>query len=241
MLYKRIAKIKFVFLMTILTGLNYIGVCQGDSLGYYYKDSIYWMRYERYNPFVWLNMASIPMRVTKTRTDCLEIVEYSRQGVSGPKSNRIILTFNRCSPSLSRYESKIVYFEPFFPKTPEFSAKLEFIDSLDFSYLEKNYTIKKYKAEMLKGEYITLYYNDSIGIIKQYGSYRSIEEDNIEIKFITLDDPRTDLAQAFLSAIRNNNAFHERYDFGPRIIQREIIDKKLFKKTKRLYKKKGYI
>ena len=203
MLYKRIAKIKFVFLITILTGLSYIGVCQGDSLGYHYKDSVYWMRYEKYNPFVWLNMTSIPMRVTKTRTSCLETVEYSYQGVSGPESNKIILTFNRCSPSLSRYELKIVYFEPFFPKIPEFSAKLEFVDSLNFSYLGENYTIKKYKAEMLKGEYITLYYNDSIGIIKQYGSYRSISEDNIEIDFITSEDPQTDLAQAFLSAIRS--------------------------------------
>ena len=233
-------KIRFILLVSILTTLNCTGHCQTDSLRSH-KDSIYWMRYEKYNPYIWLNVVSIPMRVTKTRTDCLEIIEYSYQGVSGPKSNRIILTFNRCAPSLSKYESKIVYFATFFPEIPEFSAKLDFVDSLDFSYMDKNYTIKKYKAEVWKGEYITLYYNDSIGIIKQYGSYRSISEDNIELEYIRLKDPQKDLAQAFLSAIRNNNTFHERYDFGPRVIQREIIDKKLFKKTKRLYKKKGYI
>lgn len=94
---------------------------------------------------------------------------------------------------------------------------------------------------MLKGEFITLYYNDSIGIIKQYGSYRSINSDNIEIERVRLNKPRKELVNAFLHAIKSNDNFHERYDYGPRIIQKEILDKKLFRKTKRIYKKKGYI
>lgn len=217
-----------------------MGFSQKDSL-VHNKDSIYWMRYEEYNPYSWLNMASIPIRVTMARTNCVETFEYSYQGVTGHKSNRIILIFNRCDHSLSRYESKIDFPDPFFPETPEYSANLEFMDSLDCFYLGKTYTIKKYRAEVVKGGYVTLYYNELIGIIKQYGSYRSISQDNIEIEYVRLKNPQKDIVNALLNAIGNNEAFHERYDFGPRIIQREIIDKKKFRKTKRLYKKRGYI
>lgn len=241
MLPVQFIKIRLLLSISMFIGLNLAVFCQADSSICNYKDNVYWMRYEAYNPYSWLNVASLPLRVTRSCANGIEVVEYSYEGVTGPKNNRIILTLNKYNPSLSKYESHIVYPGFRFPETPEYSAKLEFKDSLIFSYQRQNYTIKKYKAEVTKGEYVTLYYNDSIGIIKQYGSYRSISEDNIEITFISSNNHRTDLAKAFLNAIGNNENFHERYDFGPRILDKKIIDKKLFRKTKRLYKKKGYI
>lgn len=241
MLPVQIIKLRLVLLTSIFIGLNSVIFCQADTSICNYKDSVYWMRYEAYNPYSWINVASLPLRVTRSCTNGIEVIEYSYEGVTGSKTNRIILTFNKYNPSLSKYKSKIVYPGFRFPETPEYSTKLEFVDSLVFSYQKKNHTIKKYKAEVLKGEYVTLYYNDSIGIIKQYGSYRSISEDNIELEYIRLKDPQKDLVKAFLIAISNNATFHERYDFGPRIINKKVIDKKLFRKTKRLYKRKGYI
>ena len=240
----KVWKIILVMLTFFLTNISFGQKINFECSRFNSSDSCYWLSYIEFNPYSFLNYKSFPMEVRKTNSTCLDIVEYLNHTASEPPYDSFKIIFNHCNPDSSKYEFEQHYSDLGFPDILKFSARLEFVDSLTFSFKKKEYTIKKYKAEVLEGEFITLYYSDTFGIIKQYGSYRSISNDNIEIRSRIADCTdchEKDLANEFIKAIWENDHFHERYDYGPRTIRMKILNKRCFRKTKRRYKRKGYL
>ena len=88
---------------------------------------------------------------------------------------------------------------------------------------------------------ITMYFSDTLGLIKQYSTFRTIWKENIEMEWKNKDCYEAQLIDAFLLALYNNDSFHERYDPGTRTIRGEILDEKKYRKMKKIYKKRGDI
>ena len=115
-------------------------------------------------------------------------------------------------------------------------GKLEFKDSIVTFVGQNNYTLSKYLISTNDSQRITLYYSDTLGIIKQYGSnYNQCQE--LDGKIGGYEEL---VINSFLKELYFNLDFHERYDGGPRTIRATVIDKIIVKeKTKKIKKQKS--
>jgi hypothetical protein len=235
-----------LILLTVLTGPVFSQV---------YTDSVYIsencgevrdeagdlrLPYVIYNPFSYGYCQWYSMIFTIDTQECRIILNYSiRDGPQQPPYDTIRLTFDTCSENQSLYECFQYHRDIDFEFIPYYKASLEKMDTMLFVYEGKSYVIEKYKATLPDSQLITIYYSHILGLFKQYASYRSISEDNFELFLNSPGCPRTKLMDAHLEALLLRNDFHERYDEGPRLIRNHILDKKIYKTTRKLYHEKG--
>lgn len=196
--------------------------------------------YVIHNPFSYGYCQWYSMIFTTDTQECRIILNYSiHDGPQQPPYDTIRLTFDTCFENQSIYECFQYHRDIDFEFIPYYKASLEKMGTMLFVYEEKSYVIEKYKATLPDSQLITIYYSQILGLFKQYGSYRSISEDNFELHQITYGCPRTKLLDAHLDALLRRNDFHERYDEGPRLIRNLILDKKVYIRTRNRYLEEG--
>ena len=196
--------------------------------------------YLNYNLYSSVFLRLYTMILQKDTQYCNIILNYDiHDGPQEPPYNTIRLTIDTCDERNSTYEYFQQHNDFRFDDTPYFKANLLKMDTMLFNYNEETYEIQKYRATLPDSQNITVYYSPLLGILKQYASYRSVSDDNFELTLDRTGCPQRLLVEAHLEALGLRDDFHERYDEGPRTIRSKILDKKVYKSTRKKYLEKG--
>jgi hypothetical protein len=201
----------------------------------------YRYRYQIFNPYSFLSYRSYSVTVKRDTFECGTGYEMAIKNPLGPPYNTIKMVFDTCDLKKSSY--KYTQIQSAWPRNdiPYYSASLALMDTIRFEHEGSLYVLKKYRATLQDLQKITIYYSDSLGIVKQYASYRSATEDNFEMNWVGINCPQKAFLDAHLRALLERDDFHERYDPGPRTMRNRILDKREFKRTRRRYLKQRLI
>ena len=97
-----------------------------------------------------------------------------------------------------------------------FSCTVQANDSIVVKWENSSSIVTKYKGIAINGTIVTIYYSDSLGIIKLYSNNKSLCFENFS--------KEKDLLNACLKEIYLNPVFHLRYDSEPRTIGFMLVD-----------------